>query len=48
MKYPLSRFAPSPRRGDAPGAAGRPLHGSARLRRAGFAGFGCFPNFSDN
>jgi len=31
---PLSRFAPSPHRGDAPGAAGRPLRGGADTGRA--------------
>ncbi len=31
MKHPLSRFAPSPWKGDAAGAAGRPLHGGRWL-----------------
>lgn len=48
MSSPLKRCAPSPQRGDAPPAAGRPLRGSAGLGRASFAGCRlCCTNFPD-
>ena len=47
MKYPLSRCAPSPLKGDDTLGAGRPFLGVSRLGYASFMGCGSRDNATD-